>query len=85
MQKLKLELNDLLVESFDTLALERERGTVQGHEETDYMSCGGTCAPASKCCAPITITEMPTDANCGSEGCTGGIYCTFECPTYAFC
>jgi hypothetical protein len=28
---------------------------------------------------------MPTDANCGSEGCTGGIYCTFDCPTYAFC
>jgi hypothetical protein len=87
MKKLTLNLDELAVESFDTQAVGAERGTVRGHEDTDAVSCFGSCAPATKCgCVPPSITLMPTDANCPSQaGCTGGVICTFECPTYAWC
>lgn len=49
--KLKLNVDELSVESFRTVALESRTGTVNGHSiflpsvlnETDAYSCGGTC------------------------------------------
>lgn len=50
MQKLKLHLDDLSVESFDTIPMEKAKGTVIGEEATQVAdSCAGsacvTCSP----------------------------------------
>jgi hypothetical protein len=45
-KKLKLEMNDLCVDSFASTAVERKTGTVRGAEDSDTWdpSCGGnTC------------------------------------------
>jgi hypothetical protein len=54
MRKLKLELEELSVESFDTAQETEERGTVHGNYVTQFCSgangftcfesCGGSCA-----------------------------------------
>lgn len=63
MQKLRLKLEELHVESFHTREMDGERGTVHGRGETDFdyetcgISCAGTCGPWTKCdCPPHTIT-----------------------------
>lgn len=67
MNKLKLNWDELVVESFETSAQPSGRGTVRGHisaiqdgclTETDELSCPGSCEPAT------------CDANCGPG--TGG-------------
>lgn len=60
MKKLKLDLDCLMVESFDAEPMRADReGTVRGHEQsglwscypcTDWISCGGTCDYASCWC-----------------------------------
>jgi hypothetical protein len=47
MNKLKLQLDDLAVESFDTAAAERENGTVFGEECSCYSNC--TCPGFDTC------------------------------------
>ncbi|HEX8242346.1 MAG TPA: hypothetical protein VF541_02575 [Longimicrobium sp.] len=54
MKKLSLQLDELVVESFEPAAVETERrGTVKGNQDTPQAcctaSCGGTCGanPAS--------------------------------------
>lgn len=44
MQKLKLNVEELAVDSFDLAAIDESRGTVHGAEETDGCSqyCGTT-------------------------------------------
>lgn len=44
MQKLKLNVEELTVDSFELAAADESRGTVRGHEETDGCSqyCGTT-------------------------------------------
>jgi hypothetical protein len=72
MNKLKLNWDELVVESFETAAQPQARGTVRGHlsafkdtclTETDELSCPGTCEPAT------------CDGNCGGGG-------TGNCGTY---
>jgi hypothetical protein len=48
MKKLRLELDELRVESFETVAPARSRGTVRGQDATENTWCGqdscdGTC------------------------------------------
>ena len=72
MQKLKLEMDDLRVESFTTAASENDRGTVDGHDATrlaDSCTCGSGppsdgctigCATAADCTTqnnPGTVIE----------------------------
>ncbi|HEX8695609.1 MAG TPA: hypothetical protein VF746_24560 [Longimicrobium sp.] len=61
MPKLKLDLNALEVESFDTTLMPRRAGTVRGHydaaagepvAETDWETCWGTCEGGETCCTP---------------------------------
>jgi hypothetical protein len=43
MKKLSLDLGELAVESFETFAAEKDRGTVQANGAYATVSCGGTC------------------------------------------
>jgi hypothetical protein len=78
MQKMKLQIDDLMVESFDTAAKrESARGTVQGNENVcccccccpcccggGTASCGGTCeASCNGTC--IASCNGTCDASCG--------------------
>ena len=56
MQKLKLSLNDLAVESFETQPAEAGRGTVHGHETQAYDH---TC-DFNKCAGPGTSSDTVT-------------------------
>jgi hypothetical protein len=63
MRKLRMKVEELHVESFDTRGVKGERGTVRAHAETDFdfetcgVSCAGTCGPWTKCdCPRDTIT-----------------------------
>ena len=77
MNKLKLNWEELVVESFETARESSSRGTVRGHisyfhdtclTETDELSCPGSCEPAT------------CDGNCGggSGGCGGTQVITCE-------
>ena len=63
MRKLKLDLEELAVESFPTDTVAQERGTVQGHGQTD----GGTTCWAT--CIGDTCWDS-CGADCGSYYCT---------------
>ena len=69
MKKLKLNLDEIKVESFETNILESKKGTVNGHEWTiPYEVCADT-VPRS-ICADISIhTYCPTSECliCGPE------------------
>jgi hypothetical protein len=59
MQKLKLQLDHLRVESFDTTAVREEKGTVFGEQCTCYTVC--TCPGCATCDASCNGT---CDASC---------------------
>jgi hypothetical protein len=66
MNKLKLRLDDLSVESFDTVRAERSKGTVMGQE---LCSCGGTCAGQATCdytCDDPTCPYTCDDNTCAA-------------------
>lgn len=58
MKKLRLDLDELEVESFDTRGGAREKGTVVGEQ----CSCGGTCYPQATC--PQTCAYTCDDPTC---------------------
>ena len=65
MIKLKLHLDDLAVESFDTCDREKEKGTVVGEQ----CSCNGTCpltvcATCANTCDDATCAYTCDDATC---------------------
>ena len=80
MNKLKLQLEDLSVESFDTTRPEKARGTVFGEQCTCYTrctclggptcnaSCNGTCNDTCNASCYGTCYEA-TCNNCGSGYC----------------
>ena len=56
MKKLRLTLDDLLVESFNTGAAEARSGTVRGH----VQSADSTCQPIETCtCGPDCCGAVP--------------------------
>lgn len=68
MKKLSLRLDELAVESFDTLDVEAERGTVEAHDSYDspgYTACKLSCA------YPCDESEECTPA-CPGGGTGGG-------------
>ena len=83
MHKLSLYLDDLRVESFDTLpAAAGLRRTVRGHQES-VDSCEGnrTCG-GEDCNAPAGSDDDPSCKDvtfCGGFTCNGGQSCDTEC------
>jgi hypothetical protein len=74
MQKLKLRLEDLQVDTFQITAARREKGTVFGEQCTCYTQC--TCPGCPTCDASCNGT-----CNCpgGTGGGTGNASCDFTC------
>jgi len=72
--KLKLNLDQLTVDSFDTSASEKPRGTVFGEQCTCYTQC--TCPGCPTCDASCNGT---CDASC--NGTCGGNTCGASCNT----
>ncbi|HEU0054604.1 MAG TPA: hypothetical protein VFQ39_15560 [Longimicrobium sp.] len=74
MKKLRLELDTLAVESFDTTRDDMRRGTVRGME-TDYTVCLGNCGEptgggyCSGTCANYTTSCDTEYTNCGDRTC----------------
>ena len=90
MAKLKLHLDDLEVESFDTRGVEKEKGTVVGEQ----CSCGGTCYPQATCPGTCAYTcDDPTcpytcdDATCANscDGTCAGATCFTRCIDTCLC
>ena len=77
MAKMKLELDTLAVDSFDTTAAEKERGTVFGEQCTCYTNC--TCPGCYTCdnTCPATCAYTCDDNTCAAscngtcDGCGG--------------
>jgi len=73
MEKLKLNLDDLKVESFDTTPMQnnQSKGTVYGYNHTQEVGCiisfNGTCAPQLTC--GLCTGQAGCSAYCGTEGC----------------
>ena len=79
MNKLVLDLETLVVESFDTTGQEKAKGTVFGEQCTCYTvctcpgcpTCGGTC-PADPSCADTcwqTCDDWTCLETCGFSNC----------------
>ena len=78
MRKLKLEVEDLRVESFDTLAdMEVPRGTVRGHGDSEGSGCDVSQCLEDSCGCPLT---GPT---CAILSCNGTCY--NSCPNTCGC
>lgn len=77
--KLKLKLEDLTVDSFDTTRSERPRGTVFGEQCTCYTNC--TCPGCPTCDAScngscVASCNGSCDATCNG---TCGYSCDYSC------
>lgn len=81
MNKLKLQLDELRVDSFDTTPVQKQKGTVYGEQCTCYTictcpgcptcdaSCNGTCDDANTCgntCNGEWTCQQVTE--CGASG-----------------
>ena len=90
MRKLRLQLEDLRIDSFDTTSVQREKGTVFGEQCTCYTQC--TCPGCPTCYASCNGTcdascNGTCDASCDG-GCTwdascGGNSCDYTCAGWA--
>jgi hypothetical protein len=75
MNKIKLHLEGLAVESFDTTAAARADGTVYGEQCTCYTAC--TCPGCPTCDA--TCPYSCDDWSCGGEATCAGHTCDGTC------
>lgn len=71
MNKLKLQLEDLLIDSFQTAPAEKPEGTVFG-EQSGYATCGGPTCNAS--CRNSCVEAETCAWSCG-----GTCYDTCKC------
>lgn len=81
MRKIKLDIDALEVDSFETRPAEGSRGTIRGHA-TQYGSCQGSCVQScgGPTCEPPCQVEPTMYLTCvESCGWTGGdvvcLYC----------
>ena len=79
MQKRRLAVEELGVESFDTSPVPRMRGTVAGHYFTavncatdEYVSCAGSC-DVDKCFPVATGASGCYPYTCGEPTCVSGV------------
>ena len=91
--KLSLKLDDLMVDSFDTTAAQKAKGTVFGEQCTCWTNCtcpgcptcntcGDTCNTCGATC-PATCYNTCDDATCNTCGDTCNYSC--ECNSYQPC
>jgi hypothetical protein len=82
MKKLRLQVEELAVESFDTSYLQHERGTVEGHSGTctDPESCDYSCHSLlpSDCCT-VDVTCPASCAQSCQVSCNGTCNGLFTC------
>ena len=71
--KLKLKLHDLRVDTFETTAVKKERGTVFGEQCTCYTQC--TC-PGCPTCANYATCDASCNGTCDAS-CNGT--CDYSC------
>ncbi len=95
MNKLKLHLDDLQIDSFQTTSAEKPKGTVFGEQCTCYTQC--TCPGCPTCDASCNGTCYAScNGTCGATcdgscygscdwtcNCTGGDTCNYTCSGYA--
>ena len=83
MRKIRLDLDELSVESFETNGAGAERkGTVQAHAQTEWNTCqGDTCDPGNTCwdsCDGVCGTYFcATQDSCWNPSCVNS--CAFTC------
>jgi hypothetical protein len=84
--KLKLNLDQLSVDSFDTSTAQRSRGTVRGEQCTCYTNC--TCPGCPTCDASCNGTcgaytcAASCNGTCGAASCNGtcgAASCGYSC------
>ena len=80
MKKLKLQLDDLRIDSFDTTAVQKEKGTVVGEQYSYYtnctcpglftcdQSCNGTCGASCQTCGDDTCFVSCQMSECWRNG-----------------
>lgn len=84
MRKLKLDLDDLTVEAFDTVATDAPEGTVVGHIRTVTAQCG-SCQISCNGTCPLPCSGGFYSECCSGDGCnptfdyTCGEACTAVC------
>jgi hypothetical protein len=89
MNKLKLNLDELSVESFDTTRSEKNRGTVFGEQCTCWTACGQNTCPGCPTCDNTcagTCAFTCDDASCAGTcdaSCNGT--CNYCGPSYDYC
>ena len=76
--KLKLSLDDLQIDSFQTTAPEKPKGTVFGEQCTCYTQC--TC-PGCPTCANYGTCDASCNGTCNAScnGTCGGYTCEGSC------
>ncbi|HEX6041772.1 hypothetical protein [Longimicrobium sp.] len=93
MRKLKLSLDSLQVESFAATGSEPVRGTVPGHEWTEYAdescfgTCDGGCTRDGSCVNPCGTGYASCYGTCYAS-CGGTCDATCGCPPntgYTYC
>jgi hypothetical protein len=78
--KLKLNLEQLSVESFDTTSVEKQRGTVVGEQCTCWTRCGQNTCPGCPTC-DNTCAYTCDDATCPAcPTCAASCNGTCDCP-----
>lgn len=76
--KLKLNMEDLSVDSFDTTRGEQARGTVVGEQQcTCYTLCTCPGCPTCDATCPATCAHTCDDATCA--GCGSAYTCEVSC------
>src|SRR5690349_24996001 len=74
--KLKLNLDELSVDSFDTTRPERPKGTVFGEQCTCYTNC--TCPGCPTCDASCNGTCVASCNGTCDASCNGSCNCTYD-------
>jgi hypothetical protein len=91
MNKLKLRLDDLQVDTFQTTSVSKQKGTVLGEQQcTCYTACGqNTCPGCPTCDASCNGTcGASCNGTCGATcdaSCYGSCDYTCDCPSAATC
>ena len=78
MRKLKLQLEDLQIDSFTTEPVRREKGTVFGEQCTCYTAC--TCPGCPTCDVSCNGTcDASCNGTCGTGDASCGGTCDYTC------